>query len=47
MLKQHDSDQPLDIQNVSYAAFLVAMMFLYTDRCIVDADTAPQARGGA
>jgi sugar lactone lactonase YvrE len=43
ILKRHGGgDEPINMDNVSYTAFLVTMMFLYTDRCIVDRETAPQ-----
>ena len=37
-----DGERKRNAHKVSYTAFLVTMMFLYTDRCIVDRETAPQ-----
>lgn len=41
LFKKHgDSDEPLDLPEITYKAFCATMAFLYTDRCFVDETTA-------
>merc|ERR550514_1442736 len=43
LFKKHgDSDEPMDLADLTYKSFVAMMCFLYTDRCYVDETTADE-----